>query len=233
MLTKNSYQCCLKLTHSLLQSLKKCYAKGLGSSNLLEIFNMTIFLIRHAQSAFNAVHDPLKPDPMIFDAPITKLGEVQAQQARSQIEKFDIRTVIVSPFTRTLQTAQLIFGNRLPFQISADVREQLCNSCDIGSTPNELSKSFPSFDFNHLDERWWYDGAKDHRGIPVEPEEVLIERTNSFKTRLIRENIHSTAIVSHGNFIRALTGIKPKNCEIVSFDPRNSILEGIDGSTFC
>ena len=98
---------------------------------------------------------------------------------------------------------------------------------------DELSKSFPNFDFNHLDERWWYDGAKDHRGIPVEPEEVLIERTNSFKTRLIRENIHSTAIVSHGNFIRALTGIKPKNCEIVSFDPRNSILEGIDGSRFC
>ena len=114
---------------------------------------MTIFLIRHAQSAFNAVYDPLKPDPMIFDAPITKLGEVQAQQARSQIEKLDIRTVIVSPFTRTLQTAQLIFGNRLPFQISADVREQLCNSCDVGSTPNELSKNFPYFDFNHLDER--------------------------------------------------------------------------------
>ena len=194
---------------------------------------MTIFLIRHAQSAFNAVHDPLKPDPMIFDAPITKLGEVQAQQARSQIEKFDIRTVIVSPFTRTLQTAQLIFGNRLPFQISADVREQLCNSCDIGSTPNELSKNFPYFDFNHLGERWWYDGAKDHRGIPVEPEEVLIERTNSFKTRLIRENIQSTAIVSHGNFIRALTGIKPKNCEIVRFDPHYSVLEGVGGNRFC
>jgi broad specificity phosphatase PhoE len=194
---------------------------------------MTIFLIRHAQSAFNAVYDPLKPDPMIFDAPITKLGEVQAQQASSQIEKLDIKSVIVSPFTRTLQTAQLIFGNRLPFQISADVREQLCNSCDIGSTPNELSKNFPYFDFNHLDERWWYNGAKDHRGIPVEPEEVLIERTNSFKTRLIRENIQSTAIVSHGNFIRALTGIKPKNCEIVRFDPRDSILEGIGGNRFC
>ena len=38
---------------------------------------MTIYLIRHAQSAFNAVHDPNKPDPMIFDAPITELGETR------------------------------------------------------------------------------------------------------------------------------------------------------------
>ena len=46
---------------------------------------MTIYLIRHAQSAFNAVYDPNKPDPMIFDAPITALGETQAQQARSEV----------------------------------------------------------------------------------------------------------------------------------------------------
>ena len=71
---------------------------------------MTIYLIRHAQSAFNAVHDPNKPDPMIFDAPITELGKTQAIQARSEVEKFEIKNVIVSPFTRTLQTALLIFG---------------------------------------------------------------------------------------------------------------------------
>ena len=94
---------------------------------------MTIYLIRHAQSAFNAVHDPKKPDPMIFDAPITALGETQARNARSEVKELDIKNVIVSPFTRTLQTAKLIFGNRLPFQIDSEVREQLCNSCDVGS----------------------------------------------------------------------------------------------------
>ena len=52
---------------------------------------MSVYLIRHAQSAFNAVHDPLKPDPMIFDAPITEFGEVQAYQARRQVEKLDIK----------------------------------------------------------------------------------------------------------------------------------------------
>ena len=182
---------------------------------------MAIYLIRHAQSVFNAAYDPLKPDPMIFDALITELGEFQAQQARCKVERLDIKTVIVSPFMRTLQTAQLIFGDRLPFQISADVREQLCNSCDVGSTPSKLSKIFPHFDFDHLDECWWYDGEKDQRGISVEPEEVFMKRVNNFASHLKHENIHSTAIVSHGNFIRALTGIKPENCEIIEFDPSN------------
>ncbi|MDA9825640.1 phosphoglycerate mutase family protein, partial [Alphaproteobacteria bacterium] len=155
---------------------------------------MSVYLIRHAQSAFNAVHDPLKPDPMIFDAPITELGEVQAYQARRQVEKLDIKAIIVSPFTRTLQTAQLIFGNRVTLQVNADVREQLCNSCDVGSTPHELSRKFPNLNFDHLPERWWYEGEKDHRGISVEPEEVLMERANIFARYLKQENIQSTAI---------------------------------------
>ncbi len=187
---------------------------------------MTIYFIRHAQSAFNAVHDPLKPDPMIFDAPITDLGKIQAQQVRRQVEKLDVKTVIVSPFTRTIETALWIFGFRFPFQISADVREQLCNSCDVGSAPGELSRSFPHLSFDHLAERWWYDGEKDHRGISVEPEEVLMKRANNFASHLRRENIHSTAIVSHGNFIRAMTGVKPKNCEIIKFDPSYSVIAG-------
>ena len=184
------------------------------------ISKVTVYLIRHAQSAFNAVYDPNKPDPMIFDAPITALGETQAQQARGEVKLLDIVNVIVSPFTRTLQTAQLIFGNRLPFQINAAVREQLCNSCDVGSPPHKLARDYPHLAFDHLEDCWWYDGEKDHRGISVEPEEILLERANRFADFLKCENIHSTAIVSHGNFIRALTGIKPKNCEVIEYDPR-------------
>ena len=185
---------------------------------------MTIYFIRHAQSAFNAVYDPNKPDPMIFDAPITALGETQAQQARDEVKQLDLINVIVSPFTRTLQTAQIIFGNRLPFQINSEVREQLCNSCDVGSLPEELARNYPHLNFDHLDDCWWHEGEKDHRGISVEPEEILLERANKFADFLKREAIHSTAIVSHGNFIRAMTGIKPNNCEVIKFDPRYDIL---------
>ena len=179
---------------------------------------MSIYLIRHAQSAFNAVDGPNEPDPMIFDAPITELGETQAKRARLKVEKFNIKNVIVSPFTRTLQTAQLIFGNKLPFQINAEVREQLVNSCDVGSPPQKLAEDFPHLNFNHLDECWWHEGEKDYRGISVEPEEVLMERADRFVDYMKREGTQSTAIVSHGNFIRALTGIKPQNCEIIQFN---------------
>lgn len=179
---------------------------------------MSIYPIRQAQSTFNAVYGPNEPDPMIFDAPITELGETQAKRARFKVEKFNIKNVIVSPFTRTLQTAQLIFGNKLPFQINAEVREQLVNSCDVGSPPQKLAEDFPHLNFNHLDECWWHEGEKDYRGISVEPEEVLMERADSFVDYMKREGIQSTAIVSHGNFIRALTGIKPQNCEIMQFN---------------
>ena len=114
----------------------------------------------------------------------------------------------------------MIFENRLPFRINAVVREQLVNSCDVGSPPDKLTKEFPHLNFDHLDEWWWHDGEKDHRGIAVELEEVLMERANGFAEYISRESIHSAAIVSHGNFIRALTGIKPQNCEIIEFNPQ-------------
>ena len=183
----------------------------------MEICKLTIYLIRHAQSAFNAVYDPNKPDPMIFDAPITALGETQAMQARAAVDQLALERVIVSPFIRTLQTAHLIFGNTLPFQVNALVREQLCNSCDVGSPPGVLAKAYPHLDFDHLDACWWHDGPKDHRGISVEPHEVLQQRADAFAAFLKREQVHSTAIVSHGNFIWALTGIQPANCEVIEY----------------
>ena len=135
------------------------------------------------------------------------------------MNELDITNVIVSPFTRTLQTAHLIFGDSWPFQVNAMVREQLCNSCDVGSKPERLAEAYPQLAFDHLEECWWHDGEKDHRGISVEPDEVLQARADRFADFLVGNRVRSTAIVTHGNFIRALTGIQPDNCEIVEFKP--------------
>ncbi len=156
---------------------------------------------------------------MIFDAPITALGETQALEARAKVMSLDVTNVIVSPLTRTLQTADLIFGDTLPFQIDAILREQLCNSCDVGRPPHELAQAYPHLDFGHLDACWWHDGEKDHRGFSVEPDETLQKRANVFAEFLRRERINSTAIVTHGNFIKALTGIQPNNCDVLKYDP--------------
>lgn len=180
---------------------------------------ISIYFIRHAQSQFNAVYDPDKPDPMIFDSRLSELGERQAASTQKNIHRLNITNVIVSPFTRTLQTASLIFGPQYPFEVNALVREQLTNSCDVGSSPDNLGDDYPHLDFSHLAQCWWHDGEKDHRGISIEPHDVLLQRADSFVAHLKNEQRRSMAIVSHGNFIHAITGIHIKNCEILKFDP--------------
>ena len=69
--------------------------RQLNFSQHSEISKVTIYLIRHAQSALNAVYDPNKPDFIIFDAPITALGETQAQQAWNEVKQIDLVNVIV------------------------------------------------------------------------------------------------------------------------------------------
>ncbi|MEP1206206.1 MAG: histidine phosphatase family protein [Rhizobiaceae bacterium] len=179
---------------------------------------MSIFLIRHAQSQFNAVYDPEQPDPMIFDARLTDLGQQQAIEAREEVQQLPVEQLIVSPFTRTLQTASLMFEDRLPVRIDAQVREQLVNSCDVGRAPDELAVDYPHLDFQHLEVRWWHDGEPDHRGFAVEPHAVLQARANAFVQLLKSQGAHSTAIVTHGNFIRAVTGVQPANCQILQLD---------------
>ncbi len=180
---------------------------------------MTIYLIRHAQSEFNAVFDAGQPDPMIFDAPITELGRSQAVMARESVADLAVTQVIVSPFTRTLQTAEIIFGKSLPMSINATVREQLTNSCDVGSHPRQLARNYSHLDFDHLDDCWWHDGENDHRGFAIEPQAVLEARAGEFIEYAQALNGEITAVVTHGNFIRAVTGLQPANCEVIRFNP--------------
>jgi broad specificity phosphatase PhoE len=99
----------------------------------------------------------------------------------------------------------------------------------VGSHPEELLGKYPNLDFSHLPHCWWYDGEKDHRGFSVEPPQVLQQRADSFIAYLQTPQTRSTAIVSHGNFIRATTGIQPDNCEIIRFDPENRSAASING----
>ena len=180
---------------------------------------MTIFLLRHAQSQFNAVYQADQPDPLLFDARLSELGHQQGHLTRPNISSLPIDRVIVSPLTRTLQTATLLFGATRPFEINAQVREQVLNSCDVGRTPAELAREYPHLDFNHLPDHWWHKDVPDFRGIPVEPDHVLQDRADGFSNYLRDIGAKNTAIVTHGNFIHALTGIKPDNCQIIEFDP--------------
>ncbi len=177
---------------------------------------MSLYLIRHGQSEFNAApqHDP---DPMIIDARLTKLGEAQAQAAREQVKEMGIKHVICSPLTRAIQTALLIFDENASITVDATHRELLSHSCDVGRPPADLDRDFPMLNFTHLEDHWWHKGPGNKDKVPVEPEDVFLERVEKFKSMLQLNNDRPLAIVGHGNFFQEMIGRMLNNCEIESY----------------
>ena len=118
---------------------------------------MSIYLIRHGQSEFNAAFalDP-RTDPMMFDPHLTELGVQQAKSAREQLCDLKIKYIISSPMMRTIQTAIHIFGADHPIIINPHMREKLVHSCDVGSHPQILQDFFTHLSFDHLSAHWWH-----------------------------------------------------------------------------
>ncbi|MEP3276298.1 MAG: histidine phosphatase family protein [Stappiaceae bacterium] len=174
---------------------------------------MAIYFIRHGQSLFNAAYDG-EQDPMIFDPPLTKLGEEQAARARRQIEDLGIKRVISSPLRRAIQTAQIMFDGIVPIDVRHGHHELLLHSGDVGSDVSALKAAFPELEFDHLPRRWWHHetGALDE--ITPEPLPVFQERMSSFVENLAEITDRPVAIVGHGNAFREITGLQFENCQI-------------------
>ena len=134
---------------------------------------MTVYVILHGQSEFNAVHTEGDLNPMIFDAPLNKEGHIQAEKVRGLVMEIGIQQVITSPLTRAIQTALTIFQDTTPIKVIADRRELLSHSCDMGRSPTTLQMKFPNLYFGCLDETWWHQGLVNKNGVPVEPTEIF------------------------------------------------------------
>lgn len=172
-----------------------------------------MYLLRHGQSLFNLHFTATRRDPGVEDPELTSLGHEQARLAAAALESSTIRRVIISPYTRALQTAAP-FLNRpgVQVEIMAEVRERSAFVCDIGSTPADLAKRFPQHRFDHLPTRWWGEGE--------ESEADTIKRARSFqKLMQQREDADATLLVSHWGFLLALTGQSLTNGTWTTFDP--------------
>ncbi len=176
---------------------------------------MTIYLIRHGQSEFNAAFAVQRPnDPMIFDAPLTELGRQQAIEAGKKMAELGVEHVIASPMTRAIQTAMHIFGDDHPITVDPRVREKLDHSCDVGSHPSILERLFEHLSFDHLAPHWWH-GDPDHDDrIQPEPEDVFVKRAREFREWLDAWDQGPVAVVGHGTFFTQLAGHHMQNCEI-------------------
>ena len=183
---------------------------------------MPVYLIRHGQSEFNAAFNENRIDPMIFDAPLTDMGRMQAEAAKELVIDLGIKQVITSPLTRAIQTALCIFDDIAPIRVVDKHRELLLHSCDVGRPPSDLQRDFPMLSFDHLPHRWWHHDPENENEIMLEPHDVFRQRIAEFETSLSQIEARPLAIVGHGNAFNAMIGRMLDNCEIHLHRPGDS-----------
>jgi glucosyl-3-phosphoglycerate phosphatase len=172
-----------------------------------------MYLLRHGQSYFNLHFNATRVDPGIHDPELTPLGVEQAAAAARRLAGAGLTRIIISPYTRALQTAQpLLAMHPAAVQIMPEVREQAAFACDVGSPPEVLAARFPHHDFAHLARQWWHEG--------IETAQQTLERANAFRALMAaRDDSATTLLVGHWAFIQALSGVPLANGEILEYDP--------------
>ena len=181
-----------------------------------------MYLLRHGQSQFNLLFNKTGKDPGIEDPELTPQGVEQAALAARELAEVPLTRIIISPFTRALQTAQPMLAlHAVPIEIMHLVRERAYFTCDVGSHPDLLASRFPHHEFAHLPARWWNEG--------IETAEETVERATAFRALMVeRADSATTLVVSHWAFIIALTGISLENGELLEYDPRSGAPHIID-----
>jgi glucosyl-3-phosphoglycerate phosphatase len=174
-----------------------------------------MLLVRHGQSEFNVAFTQTKIDPGIVDPCLTALGRQQALDVAGTLEQAGVRRLITSPYLRALETATIIASRLgIPVAVEPLVRERSAFVCDIGSSPGVLCERFPDLRFDHLDDPWWHDHVATGVG---ETEEAVVARGVLFQAAMASapDRAH-VAVVTHWGFIKALTGQRVLNGEIVT-----------------
>ena len=172
-----------------------------------------MILVRHGQSEWNAVYNRTRIDPNIPDPPLTAEGRRQAAVAAEVLASSGIERLLVSPYARTLETAEIIAARTgIAIVVEPMVRERAAFSCDIGTPRSRLAARWPQLSFDHVEEIWW--------PSVLESEAELGLRCSRFRsTAQGLADWQRVAVVTHWGFIRGITGIEARNGELVRFDP--------------
>ncbi|KAG8464702.1 hypothetical protein KFE25_010070 [Diacronema lutheri] len=137
-----------------------------------------------------------------FDADLTEMGRQQARAAAAGTAKLSIELVVVSPLSRAIETALLIFGDAqssVPFVSSELLREWngLLLNAKRRRRP-ELAARFPRVDFAGIpesDESWTE---------VLEPADEVAERGVRFLEWLAQRPEREIAVVAHGGIYAQL-----------------------------
>ena len=172
-----------------------------------------MILLRHGQSEFNLHFTATRRDPGIVDPRLTALGHTQAEEAAEALKQEGIEHIIVSPYTRALQTAAPIArALGLTPLVNPIVRERYAFSCDIGTPISQLARDWPGLDFAHIDEIWWPAMEEGAQGV--------IDRAALFRAEMSAlPHWSNTLVVSHWGFILSMTGQSVMNGNWLRCDP--------------
>ena len=172
-----------------------------------------MILLRHGQSEFNVHIAATRRDPGIADPRLTEHGHVQAERAAKALKHERIARIVVSPYSRALQTADPVARLLdVPIVVHPVVRERYGYACDIGTPRSELMQRWPDHDFSHIEEVWWPSDD--------EPADSVIARASAFRTEMAaRSDWSDTLVVSHWGFILCMTGQNAANGQWLRCDP--------------
>ena len=162
-----------------------------------------LYLIRHGKALHNELFDKIGVKAFrikdTIDSPLTNLGNEQSiSLGKTWTIKDEIELVIVSPLTRTLETAINIFGNNTPIVCQEFLREYPIgeDTCNKRSDTNLLIQKFPTIDFSHIHLKT--DTLWSHKRESIEELDKRIQKMISYIQSCPENKI---AIVSHGSYI--------------------------------
>lgn len=217
---------------------KKVYVVVPAASGSASCKKKTLHLVRHAQATHNEAF--LSEGRAAYakechaDARLTAEGQQQCAALEKSIASSslinDVELVVISPLTRTIQTAQACFSSlspKVPWIVLESLRERAGgHPCDRRRTVTELKVDFPSIDWNHMKsdtDRYWR-----ALGPARETDSMIVDRAAEFFEWVAARPEEHIAVVTHSAFLFTLLNkavICPKplsvwfeNCEMRSVD---------------
>ncbi|MBU79517.1 MAG: hypothetical protein CMD29_05270 [Flavobacteriales bacterium] len=163
-----------------------------------------LYLIRHGKALHNELFETMGVKafriPEGIDPPLVKEGIDQSIQLRQNwVHKDEIELILVSPLTRTLETAMNIFQElNIPIICLEFLREYPIgeDTCNKRSETNLLKNKFPKIDFSEIklekDELW----TEKRETI-----EQLNDRLNQMKKYIQNRSEKKIAIVGHSSYL--------------------------------
>jgi broad specificity phosphatase PhoE len=169
-----------------------------------------IHIVRHGQSLHNVQRGYPHRDP-----PLTEAGQVATKQI---VVPAVPDLIIISPMTRTIQTAM----NAFPFlqgtgpwpvevEIWPDLREAHDAICNIGVSRADLAAKFPQFNFANCPVEW------DHAPTTIEGATTRAEDVR-VKLKELSKMYKNIVLFTHRGFIAFLVkGRRFEVCDVRSF----------------